>query len=143
MAQTGRPSMYTDELAKDICDKIASHTCSVGELCKLNPHWPKVETIRVWRRSRSEFAAMYAQAKIDQIEGLVDEIIEISDNQHRDTITDDEGNERCNSEWIARSRLRVDSRKWLASKLVPKLYGMSKIEVGAEGSLLEKIINKL
>jgi hypothetical protein len=29
----------------------------------------------------------------------------------------------CNSEFIARSRLRIDTLKWLASKLVPRLYG--------------------
>ena len=54
---------------------------------------------------------------------LAEEIISISDNSTHDTVYDQDGNAKCNNEWIARSRLRVDSRKWIASKMLPKLYG--------------------
>ncbi|WP_367379929.1 hypothetical protein [Legionella quinlivanii] len=33
----------------------------------------------------------------------------------------------CNSEFIARSRLRINTRKWLASKLAPKIYGQTPV----------------
>ena len=36
---------------------------------------------------------------------------------------DEDGKETVDHERIARSRLRVDSRKWVASKLLPKVYG--------------------
>jgi hypothetical protein len=54
---------------------------------------------------------------------MADEIIEISNDGSNDTYTDDDGREHVNQDVIARSRLRVDSRKWLASKLAPKRYG--------------------
>ena len=38
-------------------------------------------------------------------------------------ITDDEGKKIVDHDHISRSRLRVDSRKWVASKLLPKVYG--------------------
>ena len=53
----------------------------------------------------------------------MDEIVKISDEKHNDSYINDKGQEVCDSEYIARSRLRVDTRKWLASKLVPKVYG--------------------
>jgi hypothetical protein len=58
---------------------------------------------------------------------LIDEILEIADNTSHDTILKTDGNSNkkrvCNSEWIARSRLRIDTRKYLAGKLCPKIYG--------------------
>ena len=39
-----------------------------------------------------------------------------------------------NGENIQRSRLRVDSRKWLASKLLPKKYG-DKLDVNQSGNV--------
>lgn len=123
----GRPTDYNLEIAKEICDKIAS--CSIGmkKLCASHEHWPHLDTFYMWLRRHKEFAELYARAKIDQVSALVDEIIEISDDSTHDTIVkqDHDGNdyEVCNSEFINRSRLRVDTRKWIAAKLVPRLYG--------------------
>lgn len=52
-----------------------------------------------------------------------EEIIEIADDGKNDTYTDEKGNVCANQDVIARSRLRVDARKWYASKLAPKKYG--------------------
>jgi hypothetical protein len=54
---------------------------------------------------------------------LAEEIITIADDSSGDVIVDDDGNEQTNHERVARSRLRVDARKWYASKLAPKRYG--------------------
>jgi len=123
----GRPSKYTPELAKEICDAIASSSKGLETLCKENPHWPAPKNINIWRRKHEEFRIAYAQSKIDQIETLVDEILEIADDTSKDTIikVDENENEKetYNAEWVNRSRLRIDTRKWLAAKLVPRLYG--------------------
>lgn len=55
-------------------------------------------------------------------ESMFEEILEIADETSRDTI-DTETGEKANTEWISRSRLRVDARKWMLSKMVPKKYG--------------------
>lgn len=73
-----------------------------------------------------EFQQQYARAKQLQADILVEEILEISDDSSNDTIHTEKGDFE-DKEWTNRSRLRVDSRKWLASKLLPKVYG-DKIE---------------
>ncbi len=131
MAKQGRPSIYTEDLAKDICDKIASSSKGLKKLCAENPHWPNKDTIFTWLKNNPAFADQYARAKRCQIEALIDEIIEIADDDSNDQKLNESGSSVCNKEFIARSRLRIDTRKWLASKLVPKVYGSS-VEVSLE-----------
>jgi hypothetical protein len=59
---------------------------------------------------------------------LVDEILAISDDTSQDTILNENGTALCNYEHINRSRLRIDTRKWLAAKLCPRFYGEKKDE---------------
>lgn len=119
----GRPSGYSIKLAKEICDKIASSSYGIKKLCKLNENWPSHETIYQWLMKYKEFADLYAQAKRNQVSVFIDEIIDIADDKTQDADVDDNGNLIPNSEFINRSRVRIDTRKWLASKLVPRLYG--------------------
>jgi hypothetical protein len=46
-----------------------------------------------------------------------------ADDSHYDMTTDEDGKVIVNLEHIQRDRLRVDVRKWIASKLRPKKYG--------------------
>lgn len=119
----GRPHTYTPEMAKKICRGIATSSKGIRRLCKENPDWPSHQAIFEWRLDIPEFGELYAQAKRDQIEFLIDECIDISDDSNDDEIIDTNGNVKANAEFIQRSRLRVDTRKWLAAKLAPKLYG--------------------
>lgn len=144
----GRPTDYTPELAQEICDAIACDSKGLRRLCNENEHWPVRTIIYRWLRKHSEFRHLYMQAKENQIESLVDEILDIADNTSQDTIVkfDSDGNERevCNSEWINRSRLRIDTRKWLAGKLAPKIYGEKVKDVQEDtSSLMQKLIDKL
>ena len=67
-------------------------------------------------------ALHYARACEDRTEMLADEILEISDEQNADTYQDDEGNTITDGSAIQRSKLKVDTRKWLMSKMNPKKY---------------------
>lgn len=75
---------------------------------------------------RDDFAPLYARAKMVQADFMVEELVEIADDTSRDTLIrtnkDGEEYEVCNTEWLNRSRLRVDTRKWIAAKLAPKVY---------------------
>ena len=52
---------------------------------------------------------------------LADEIVAIADENYT---TDEHGvKERLSSEAIQRNRLRVDTRKWMLAKMLPKVYG--------------------
>lgn len=123
MIKRGRPSDYTLELAKEICDAISSTSLGLKALCNKHEHWPCPDTIYSWLCKHKEFSDMYAQSKRMQVEVLVDEILEISDDISQDTVIDDAGKTSINYEHINRTRLRVDTRKWIACKLVPRVYG--------------------
>ena len=78
---------------------------------------------RHWIEDDADLAAKYTRAKESGLEKMAEDILEISDETSRDHYTDSDGNEKLNSEAIQRSKLRVDSRRWLLSKLMPKKYG--------------------
>jgi hypothetical protein len=80
-----------------------------------------------WIEAHPDFRNQYARAREAQADRMAEEILEIADDGRNDTYTDEDGNERTNQEIVARSRLRVDARKWLAAKMAPKKYG-DKIE---------------
>lgn len=84
---------------------------------------PSASTVLRWLKEDEKFAEQYADARTRSYELLADEILDISDETEGDTIKDKDGNERANAEWISRSKLRVDSRKWLLAKMLPKVYG--------------------
>ncbi len=58
-----------------------------------------------------------------QADHFADEILEIADETGADLTTDDKGKVTVEHEVVARSRLRVDARKWLMARLAPKKYG--------------------
>ena len=119
----GRPSIYTPELAAEICHKIATQPKSIKVLCKENHNFPNPDTIFTWKREKPEFSDLYARAKRDQIEVLVDEILDISDDRSEDYYTNNKEEHVFDSEHVQRSRLKIDTRKWYAAKLAPKIYG--------------------
>lgn len=118
-----RPTEFDEKIAQEICNKVASCTDGIRKLCAENKHWPHHEDIYRWCYHNLDFNARYARAKSMQSEWLVEEAREIANNNSRDTYIDENGKEKCDHEWVARSRLRVDTVKWIASKLAPKIYG--------------------
>ncbi len=134
----GRPTQYNTVLGQEICDVIASSSKGTKRLCTDNPHWPCQDTLFTWLKRYPEFSEQYAQAKICQIELLVDEILEISDDASQDQYVNELGALVPNPPAINRARLKVDTRKWLACKLVPKVYG-NKIDIESDSSISEEL----
>ncbi len=137
---------YTDELAHEICRAISINTFGLGKLCQMNPHWPCRQTINEWRLDHEEFRQKYYEARKFQIDLLAEDMIDIADDTCNDTIMRQghDGQEKAyvNAEWINRSRLRVDTRKWMASRLLPGIYGEKteqKIQVSTHENWLETL----
>lgn len=141
----GRPTKYNEKIAALICERVATHTCGLNVLCDMYEDLPVKSTVNLWRYKYPEFSAQYAQAKLVQADLLAEECLEIADDDSRDTkINPETGDEYLNSEFVARSRLRIDTRKWLAMKLLPKQYGEAAKkdeDKSDEKSVLEKIIS--
>lgn len=99
---------------------------------------PSLASIFLWISKYPEFSEQYAKAKQTGLEALAEDLLEISDDGQNDWMQNNDPENpgyRLNGEHIQRSKLRVDTRKWLLSKLVPKKYGekVTQEHVGPEG----------
>lgn len=125
--------MYTQEKADAICRRLAGGE-SLRKACE-QEGGPDPATVLRWvdglNGAAPEFAQQYADVRARAYQLLADEIIDISDDASGDVVETENG-PKSNAEFTARSRLRVDSRKWMLSKMLPKVYG-DKLELG--GSL--------
>lgn len=120
-----REASELTEVQVEICRRIMVGE-SVRSICR-DDAMPAQSTVFDWLRLDPEFRSAYQLAKQLQAETLADEILEISDDGANDWMErkreDGSTEEVLNHEHVNRSRLRVDSRKWLAAKLAPKRYG--------------------
>lgn len=140
MAAPGRQSTYTPEIADLICDQIADGL-PLTEVLR-QPGMPPYSTVTAWANSSApsavpEFVVKYARARAIQVEVLAEQILEIADDSTNDYVvrkTDAGEYATIDQENINRSRLRIDSRKWLLSKLRPDKYG-DKLELSGSVTL--------
>ena len=129
----GAPSTYTPELAAAICEHIAAGK-SLRTIAALDG-MPAQSTIMVWLDGKHpDFTEQYARAREAQADKLAEEALQIADDGRSDTYVDGDGNVKTDTEVIQRSKLRVDTRKWLASKMAPKKYG-DKVAIGGADDL--------
>jgi len=139
----GRPTDYNAEIAALICERVATSTLGLRLLCEQSD-MPSKFTVNLWRYKHTEFSTLYAQAKLVQADLLAEECLDIADDDSRDTKVNFDGEEVCNTEFIARSRLRIDTRKWLAAKLLPKQYGLiAEDKKSISESIVDKLIDRL
>jgi hypothetical protein len=131
----GRSCEYTQELADKICGELAQGK-SLRTVCKAES-MPCVATVFSWMRKYPQFMKQYEISKAESADYLAEDTLDIADDGSNDWMaTNDPENPgyRVNGEAIARSRLRVDTRKWIASKLKPKKYG-EKLDIAHSGSI--------
>ncbi|MGH8763593.1 MAG: hypothetical protein ACREUR_10255 [Nitrosospira sp.] len=135
----GAPTIKTPELLEVICagislGKSARAMCAEAGISQ--------RVLWNWLASDAQWMQQYLRAKELCIDAYAEEIIEISDDGSRDTYTDEKGREVINREVIARSQLRIDARKWYASKLAPKKYG-DKLLNPQEGGEVKPIVHRV
>jgi len=129
-------------------EKVVAFVClelekgrSLTNVLVTEPGMPTLSTFQQWMEEEPTLAGHYAHAREVGYKKLADEIVEISDETHTTTMVheqDSEGVYQFNadgtpklkeilvplsSDVIARNRLRVDTRKWMLSKMLPKIYG--------------------
>jgi len=113
-------TLYTREIADEICRRIAEGE-SLRSICR-DAGSPSEGTVRGWaREDRDGFAAKYRIARELQLDYWADEIVDVADQGDRDP----------------RDRqVRIDTRKWLMSKLGPRRYGDRLLVAGEAASPL-------
>jgi hypothetical protein len=130
---TGRPSDYSVALADAICARIIEGE-SLRTICA-DDDMPSKGTVMVWLKRHESFQTIYAHAHELQAETLREQILEIADDTSGDTEYGESG-PKPNSEWISRSKLRVDARFKLMALLAPKKYGTKLVDLTSKGDKL-------
>lgn len=132
-AKIGRPTEYSLELAEIICTKIATQSKGIARICEA-AGFPHPSTFYRWlaKEENGAFREMYARAKDQQADLLADEVLDIADNNRYDR----EAFVGLNH--IQRDKVRIDARKWKASKLAPQKYG-DKLDVTTLGQRVEPV----
>jgi len=137
---------------RKLCEEIMLGK-SLDRICREDPRMPSKRTILKWLAdpANSAFRERYYNARRVQAELRVDEIFDIADDSSRDykPVYDENGNiirYDPDNEHIQRSRVRVDTRKWYASKMLPRIYGdrvLNELDVtGDLAELLKRASNK-
>lgn len=116
----GRPTDFTEELAAHICSEVSSGR-SLRSICD-DENMPARSSVFLWISRNKDFSDQYAKAQVDRATAMAEEILEISDDSQDDLLIQD-GKASPNSVSVARDKLKVDTRKWLLSRMDPKRYG--------------------
>ena len=123
--KAGQPTSYTKALADDICAQLVQGV-SLRKVCR-DEKMPCAATVFNWLRTYPEFLEQYARAKEESSDAMAEDLLDIADDGTNDYVEKETQDgvtyTVINNENIQRSRLRVDSRKWLMSKMKPKKYG--------------------
>jgi len=102
----GRKSTYTDEIADEICERLAAGE-SLRAICN-QLEFPSEAAVRGWAVDNAEFSARYSRARGIGLDTKAEETMEIAADRARDP--------NCR-------RIEIDAIKWFASKLRPDKYG--------------------
>ena len=137
---------YTEKEIEKAKAKIIDRICngkSLKSILDSDNKMPSRPIVYTWLNKENdnydkEFFNNYVRATQDRADYLVEEIITIADDQEGDTYEDDDGKIQTNHNVISRSKLRVDSRKWIAGKMRPKKYG-DKLDVTTDGEKITTI----
>lgn len=140
----GRPSTFTDELFETICTRLEN-----GEVLRAicaNAEMPDRSTVLRWIAADDGKRRRYDLARQACVEFWSDEIIQIATDGSRDTVTDEKGRARCDHEWVNRSRLRIDTIKFLMTKINPLKWGdklpeaaaARQMEIDAQNQMFEQ-----
>jgi hypothetical protein len=112
-------------LIAEVCSRVADGE-TIRQISR-DEHMPHAATLYRALGKPSNFCDQYAIAKEAQLTRWEDELIEIADDGSNDWIKREGEAGRievlANGEHMQRSRLRVDTRKWVMSKRAPKKYG--------------------
>lgn len=109
-----------EKLFSDILSEIEAGASLRSTLKKEG--MPSSRVFYQWLEADLEKVKRYARATELRADAIFEDILDIADDSSGDKKYTEQG-EVMDSEFVQRSKLRVDARKWIASKLNPKKYG--------------------
>jgi hypothetical protein len=127
--------VFSQELADIICKRLSEGE-SLRAICR-DDGMPTEATIRNWAMiDYHGFFAQYARAREIGYAVMAEELLELSDKPNIGTkeVSKATGLEITTGDNVDRTRLQIDTRKWLLSKMLPKIYG-DKQQIEHSGTL--------
>ena len=110
----------------EILDLIATTPKSLNTICSENKDFPDARTVYRWIDEDEDFCQRYTRAKNAQLQVLADQLVELADKDRiceKRTIKADGSEEVVILDQVERTKVQIDTRKWLLAKLNPKKYG--------------------
>jgi hypothetical protein len=138
MAKAGRKPTYTEEDRERIVKHILAELSggrAVSRILREDAGMPAASLFWQWHFTDETLQEKVARARENGVEAIMDETLEIADNTSNDTIRNEAGVDQANTEWITRSRLRVDTRHKYAQMIAPRKYG-PKLDLTSGGEKL-------
>jgi hypothetical protein len=138
-----RPQKFDAAVAGEICYRFSTDVHMTLAKIQAEPRYPDLPTFYDWIREEPVFAKAYARARevqydlkaeyLDHLttQPLVGIVKETTDDRFGVSVKIKEFDN------LERSRLIVDTGKWLLAKRMPKKYGVTPFEEGGEESLQE------
>jgi len=124
----GRPSIFSWASANEINERLSAGE-SLLRICRDSPNLPNAFTVRRWvvgigipKEHLAVFRANYEAARMSQADHMFEDIVELSNNA-----------DEFNQVHVNKSRLQVDSRKWVLARMNRVKYGdRSDLNVGGQ-----------
>lgn len=119
----GRPSVYSEALGTEICERIAAGE-SLRGVCE-DPRMPARLTVIRWliAGEPEDFCNRYAHARQVQAELFADDMVAVAAGAERSVVTDHNGVTRVDAGAVQARKLLVEQMRWNAERLLPKKYG--------------------
>lgn len=89
-----------------------------------------------WLNENPERIELYKRATEIRADGIFDDMLEISDDGTKDYYYDVNGNRQQSMVAVNRSRLQLDTRKWVLGRMNPKKYS-EKLDITSGGDKLK------
>lgn len=120
-------SEYTPELGDLICDRLAEGR-TLRDVCRDRDIPVNERSVRRWAMNpRNPFAEQFELARTIGLLSMAEEMLEIADDSTNDW-GEREGRRgvkvrMLDYEHIERAKVRIETRKWILSKALPKMFG--------------------
>ena len=131
------PAAEWSPIIDEVLAAIATTPKSLKTICEEIESAPTAKTFWKWMENDNELSERYARAKSAQLEVLADQLVDLADTDRifcRKVTTKADGSvETATLDQVERTKVQIDTRKWLLAKLNPKKYGDKLAHTGADG----------
>ena len=108
-APRGRPSTYDPALGLRICERIMDGE-TLGAICD-DEEMPGRGQVLRWLAGDPDFRLQYRQAVVLRAELMAEDLLRIADGAD------------ATKDGVMHARLRIDTRKYLLARCLPRVYG--------------------